>query len=144
MGPDGPTGPPGPAGPGSPVSASEPLVITDGVIGMRSTGCPAGGIWKWGGTGWSCHQDVDTNSGGDITGVNAGTGLSGGGLFGSVTLSLAATPVTQDDAGYARMPVITGAPPAADCDSAAETGRMTYEAASNTLYLCDGTAWQPH
>jgi hypothetical protein len=111
---------------------------------MRSAGCPTGGIWKWGGTGWSCHQDVDTNSGGDITAVTAGAGLVGGGQIGSVTLALAATPVTQDAAGYARLPVTAGAPPAADCDAAAETGRMTYAAGSNTLYVCDGSAWQAH
>jgi hypothetical protein len=126
------------------VSAVDPLVLTDGVVGMRSGGCPAGGIWKWGGTGWSCHQDIDTNSGGDITGVVAGAGLTGGGTVGSVTLSLAATPVTQDADGYARLPLTVGVPPAADCDSAAEAGRLKYEAATDSLYVCDGTAWQPH
>ena len=131
-------GPPGVA------SASEPLLLTGGVIALRSTGCPAGGIWKWGGTGWSCHQDIDTNAGGDITSVNAGTGLTGGGLTGSVTLSLAQTPVIQDADGYARSPLTNGAPPAADCDAAAEAGRMKYEAASDTLYVCDGTAWHTH
>ncbi|HEU6444927.1 MAG TPA: hypothetical protein VFL61_07725 [Gaiellaceae bacterium] len=30
------------------------------------------------------------------------------------------------------------------CDAAAETGRMTYAAGSNTLYVCDGSAWQAH
>jgi hypothetical protein len=42
------------------------------------------------------------------------------------------------------MPVVSGAPPAADCDTAGEAGRMKFEPAGNTLYVCDGTTWQPH
>jgi hypothetical protein len=103
---------------GTTYAVSAPVVLSGTTIGLQSAGCPAGGIWKWGGTGWVCHPDLDTNSGGDITGVIAGTGLVGGGSAGSVTLSLAATPVTQDSDGYARMPVTAGAPPAADCNSA--------------------------
>lgn len=129
---------------GTTYTANAPLTLSGTEIGLRSAGCPAGGVWKWGGTGWSCQIDVDTNSGGDITGVVAGTGLTGGGSLGTVTLSLAATPVTQDSAGYARMPAAAGVPPAADCDTATEAGRLTFEAATNTLYVCDGTTWQPH
>jgi hypothetical protein len=129
---------------GTTYAASAPIVLSGTTIGMQSTGCPAGGIWKWGGTAWVCHPDIDTNSGGDVTGVTAGAGLTGGGLAGTVTLSLAATPVTQDAAGYARMPVTAGAPPAADCDAAPEAGRMKFEPTVNTLYVCDGTTWQPH
>jgi hypothetical protein len=129
---------------GTTYAASAPIVLSGTTIGMQSSGCPAGGIWKWGGTGWVCHPDIDTNSGGDVTGVTAGAGLTGGGLAGTVTLSLAATPVTQDAAGYARMPVTAGAPPAADCDAASEAGRMKFEPTANTLYVCDSTTWQPH
>jgi hypothetical protein len=60
-------------------------------------------------------------------------GLTGGGSLGGVTLSLAATPVTQDAAGYARLPVTPSVPPAADCNEAAEAGRMKFETAADVL-----------
>ncbi len=47
-------------------------------------GCTGGKIAEWNGSAWVCADD---DSGGDITAVNAGTGLSGGGTEGSVTLS---------------------------------------------------------
>ena len=127
---------------GTTYSANAPVTLSGTEIGLRSAGCPAGGVWKWGGTGWSCQPDVDTNSGGDITAVVAGTGLTGGGSLGSVTLSLAATPVTQDAAGYARLPVTPSVPPAADCNEAAEAGRMKFETAVDVLYLCNGASWR--
>jgi len=129
---------------GTTYAASTPVTLSGTEIGLRSAGCPAGGVWKWGGSGWSCQPDIDTNSGGDITGVVAGTGLTGGGTAGTVTVSLAATPVIQDASGYARMPVTAGAPPAADCDTTGEAGRMSFAPSNNVLYVCDGTTWQSH
>ena len=46
---------------------------------------------KWNGSAWVCADDIDTNSGGDITAVSAGTGLTGGGISGDVTLSISSS-----------------------------------------------------
>ena len=130
-------------GPSAVVAANEPLALSDATLGLKSAGCPLNGVWKWGGiAGWVCQPDLDTNSGGDIAGVVAGTGLVGGGQMGVVTLSLAAQPVTIDSAGYARVPVVSVAPPAADCDTVGETGRMTVSSSGGVVYVCDGTGWQ--
>jgi trimeric autotransporter adhesin len=56
-------------------------------------GCANGQIAEWDGRAWVCGDD-DTgggSGGGDITAVYAGTGLSGGGDTGAVTLSADAT-----------------------------------------------------
>jgi hypothetical protein len=128
---------------GTVYTTTEPLSVTGASLGLQSAGCPLNGVWKWGGVaGWVCHPDIDTNSGGDITGVVAGTGLVGGGQIGVVTLSLAAQPVTLDAAGYARLPVVASTPPAGDCDSVPEAGRMTFDSSGGTVYVCDGSTWQ--
>ena len=68
-----------------------------GLMGGGSTGnvtlslpntCASGQVLKWNGTNWACANDTDTdtNSGGDITDVVAGNGLTGGGSSGSVTM----------------------------------------------------------
>ncbi|MDF1497457.1 MAG: tail fiber domain-containing protein [Patescibacteria group bacterium] len=60
-------------------------------------GCTGGYVPKWNTatTAWVCSPDINTDSGGDITGVTAGTGLTGGGATGNVTLGLAPCPNAQ-------------------------------------------------
>jgi len=48
--------------------------------------CASGQVAKWDGSAWVCSADSD--SGGDITAVNAGAGLSGGGSSGAVALDV--------------------------------------------------------
>ncbi len=57
----------------------------DNTLGGLS--CTSGQVAKWSGTAWACSADAD--SGGDITGVTASTGLTGGATSGNATLSLA-------------------------------------------------------
>jgi hypothetical protein len=55
-------------------------------LALDSSGCSSGGILKWNGSTWTCG--IDENGGGTITGVQAGTGLTGGGTSGSVSLGI--------------------------------------------------------
>ncbi len=48
--------------------------------------CNSGQLPQWNGSVWICTDD--SNSGGDITSVMVGTGLTGGGVSGDVTLGL--------------------------------------------------------
>jgi hypothetical protein len=44
--------------------------------------------------------------------------------------------------GYIQLALTSGAPPAADCDEAAEYGRMKVDANSNKLFVCTSTGWK--
>jgi hypothetical protein len=50
--------------------------------------CGGGQMLKWSGSVWACANDTDTNSGGTLTGVTAGNGLTGGGTSGAPTLNV--------------------------------------------------------
>jgi len=66
------------------------------------TSCASGQILKWSGSAWACAADA--NSGGTITGVTAGTDLTGGGTAGNITLNLnTAALQTAYDARYAQL-----------------------------------------
>jgi hypothetical protein len=72
--------------------------IQDGTIAFAdwsSNGCTAGYLPKWSGTAWECAADNDTNSGGTVTQVSTGSGLTGGPITGSGSISLADSGVTS-------------------------------------------------
>jgi hypothetical protein len=56
------------------------------------TSCASGQVLQWNGTAWVCTTVSGT---GTITGVTAGTDLTGGGTSGKVTLNLDTTKVPQ-------------------------------------------------
>jgi hypothetical protein len=43
--------------------------------------------------------------------------------------------------GYVQLGLTSGAPPAADCDSADERGRMKVDSAVGRLYICVDSGW---
>ena len=91
-GPQGPTGATGATGPTGPTGAT-------GATGATGPGVPVGGttgqvLSKIDATNFNTQWTTPSSGGGGtITGVTAGTGLSGGGTTGTVTLNLANTAV---------------------------------------------------
>jgi hypothetical protein len=80
------------------VTANGPLngggsVALGGSVSLGLAGCASNQILKWNGSTWACSNDA--NSGGTITGVTAGTDLTGGGTSGNVTLNLDTAKVPQ-------------------------------------------------
>ena len=61
----------------------------DAALSLLTT-CAINGVLKWNGASWVCGTDIDTdtNSGGDITDVIAGAGLSGGAASGAATVNI--------------------------------------------------------
>jgi hypothetical protein len=51
--------------------------------------CGNGQVPKWSGSAWTCGTDIDTNSGGTVTSVGAGAGLTGGPITGTGALAIA-------------------------------------------------------
>jgi len=68
--------------------SGKPAGFADGVDNdlLGGLSCASGQVAKFNGAAWACAADAD--SGGDITAVTAGTGLTGGAASGSVTLTV--------------------------------------------------------
>jgi hypothetical protein len=58
---------------------------------MNGNGCTNGQILKFNGTSWACAVDATGGGGGTVTSVGTGTGLAGGPITTSGTVSLAST-----------------------------------------------------
>ncbi|MFV8249095.1 tail fiber domain-containing protein [Bdellovibrio bacteriovorus] len=63
-------------------------------VTVDTTGLVAGQVLKYDGTKWAPAADNDSNSGGTVTNIATGTGLSGGPITSTGTISLANTAVT--------------------------------------------------
>ncbi|MDO8336574.1 MAG: hypothetical protein Q7T74_07430, partial [Candidatus Saccharibacteria bacterium] len=76
-------------------SSGSGLEVSSGEIGLLR-GCSTGQLLKYNSTTslWACAADTDTNSGGTVTSITAGTGLSGGTITTSGTIDIANTGVT--------------------------------------------------
>src|SRR5580693_6878065 len=80
------------------VHASSPLtgggaVSLGGSTSLGLESCATGQILKWNGSAWACA--ADNNSGGTVTSITAGTGLSGGTITTSGTISVNASVVPE-------------------------------------------------
>ena len=85
------------------------LEVSGSKLGLLR-GCSNGQLLKWDSTNlrWGCAADTDTNSGGTVTSVASGTGLTGGPITNSGTISIANTGVTAGTYGSSTsVPVLT-------------------------------------
>ena len=64
---------------------------------LASNSCTAGQILKYTGTQWACG--ADSNSGGTVTSIAAGTGLTGGTITTTGTIGLGTVPVANGGTG---------------------------------------------
>jgi hypothetical protein len=72
--------------------------IADGTIALADlgpNGCAPNQIMKWSGAAWVCAPDIDTNSGGTVTSVGTGAGLTGGPITVAGTVAVATGGITS-------------------------------------------------
>ncbi|MBX7114617.1 MAG: hypothetical protein K1X64_09860 [Myxococcaceae bacterium] len=93
-------------------------------ISVTSGGCSAGNVLQWSGTSWTCAQV--TGGTGGVTSVNTGTGLTGGPITSTGTISIA-------NGGIASTHLAAGAVTAAKLSSNG--------CSANDVMRWNGTAW---
>ena len=79
-------------------------------LNIAKQNAQTGQVLKWDGSTWAPANDTDTdtNSGGTVTQINTGTGLTGGPITTNGTISLANTAVTPGQYGSkTKVPVLT-------------------------------------
>ncbi len=72
---------------GGPISTSGTINLAATNL-LPTTTCALNQIPKWNGSAWACAADADTNSGGTVTSITAGAGLTGGTILGSGTIAI--------------------------------------------------------
>ena len=105
-------------------------------LALDSSGCSTDGLLKWNGNSWYCG--TDNNAGGTITGVSAGTGLTGGGTSGNVSLALGSGYQLPQNCGSGQVPKSNGAG-GWSCQSDENTQLHAYTATGGIVNL-DNTA----
>ena len=76
--------------------------VADGSVSaakLASNGCINGQVLKYDGAAWACAADTDTNSGGTVTSITAGAGLTGGTITTTGTIGLGTVPVANGGTG---------------------------------------------
>ncbi|MEI6410657.1 MAG: tail fiber domain-containing protein [Bacteroidota bacterium] len=93
---------------------TNPTLIGNGTggnpLGLAPQSAAIGQVLKWNGTTWAPAEDISSTgqNGGTVTQINTGTGLSGGPITNSGTISLTNTGVTPNTYGSAsEIPVLS-------------------------------------
>jgi len=124
-------------------SASKLDELTD----VSTAGVQSGYILKYNGTSWTTADESGGAGGGDVTAVNAGTGITGGGVSGNLTINVdvgtSANKIVQLDSN-AKLPAVDGSALTNVISSAAMnnlTDVSTAGVTSGQVLKYNGTSW---
>ncbi|MFO1305477.1 MAG: tail fiber domain-containing protein [Burkholderiales bacterium] len=103
-------------------TAGNGLMLTGTTFAITNS-CASGQVLKWNGSAWACSADA--NSGGTVTSVGTGTGLTGGPITGSGSLSIAASYQLPQSCTNGQVPKSNGAGGWTCASDATGTGTVT-------------------